>query len=402
MKVVINHPHGNQNTVKVVSLLNKLGLLDAFWTTIAFPFKMKIFKKKYYNISYKKIKLQFFREFVRKICIFFNLKKFYLNDHSLFSVNKIYYDLDLSVAKYLNINQKKINIIYSYEDCSLNSFKFANKIGIKTIYDLTSPYWLLKKKILEEEISLQPEWNLSSTEILTEEKCINKDKEISLSDKIIVASKFTAKSLELFGQNIQSKIDIIPYGVECSEKKNITKRLNNDRLKIIFAGRPILSKGIQYLIQILEQIDFPWKLEIAGSLPEQPSQISNKLNLFLKDPRCNFLGQISNEDLLNRMSQSHVFILPSLYEGFGQVILEALSCGLPIITTNNTGGFDIIEDGKDGFLTPIRDTTKSINILHKLYNNEDFRRHIAENAFMKAKDFTWTKYQNQISKIIKN
>jgi len=237
--------------------------------------------------------------------------------------------------------------------------------------------------------------------VLTEKKCKNKDEEIALSDQIIVASSFTAKSLELFEQNIKSKINIVPYGITCPTKKIINKRNKNDKLKIIFAGRPTLSKGIQYLIQTLDQLDFPWELEIAGSIPEKPHQISQKLDLLLKDPRCKFLGQIQNKNLLKKMRENHIFLLPSLFEGFGQVILEALSCGLPLITTNNTAGLDIIDDGKNGFLTPIRDTKKTINIIHNLYQNEELRLSIADKGFTRASDFSWTKYQNEISKIMK-
>ena len=402
MKVVISHPHGNQNTSKVVSSLEKNSLLDTFWTTIAFPFSLKIFKKKFYNIKFKKIKLRFFKEFLRQIFTFLRLKKFYIHDNSIYSVYSIYKDLDLGVSKYLNSYKNKINIIYSYEDCALNSFKIANKNKIKTVYDLTSPYWLFKKKILEEEINLQPEWNLSSTEILSETKCKNKDEEISLSDQIIVASNFTAKSLKFFNEDIESKIKIIPYGVDCPKKNIVNKRYENEKLKIIFVGRPTLSKGIQYLIDILNQLDFPWELEIAGALTESPSQISEKLDIFFKDPRCNFLGQISNKNLLKKMRQSHVFLFPSLFDGFGQVLLEALSCSLPIITTNNTGELDIIDDGKNGYLTPIRDTKKTIEILNNFYQDEEFRRSIAQNSFLKAGDLTWKKYQDEICQIIKD
>ena len=151
MKLLISHPHGNKNTKKVVNILGKLNLLDTFWTTIAFPFKFMIFENKFYNIRFKKIKLRFLKEFLRYICIFLKLKRFYLHDENIFSVDSIYKDLDTSVGKYLNVNKNKINVIYSYEDCALNSFKIANKNNIKTIYDLTSPYWLLKKKFLKKK-----------------------------------------------------------------------------------------------------------------------------------------------------------------------------------------------------------------------------------------------------------
>ena len=400
MKVLISHPHGNKNTKKVVSMLGKLNLLDSFWTSIAFPFEFGIFKKRFYKIEFKKIKLRFLKDFLRHVCIFLKLKRYYLHESSIFSVNSIYKDLDISVQKYIDLNKKKINLIYSYEDCALNSFKIASKNNIKTIYDLTSPYWLFREKILEEEINLQPEWSLSTTEVTSQNKCKNKDEEIALSDQIIVASSFTAKSLELFEQNIKSKINVVPYGITCPTTKIINKRNKNDKLKIIFVGRPTLSKGIQYLIQILNQLDFPWELQIAGSIPDTPHQISSKLDLFFRDPRCKFLGQIQNKSLIQKMKESHIFLFPSLFEGFGQVILEALSCGLPVITTNNTAGLDIIDNGKDGFLTPIRDIKNTIEIINNFYLNEELRMTIAENGFEKAKEFTWKRYQKKISNII--
>ncbi len=400
MKIVISQPHGNQNTSATIKLLEKIRKLDTFWTTIAFPFKLKLFSNKFYDIKFRKIKLRFFKELLRRLCIFLKLKKFYYYENSIFSINSIYRDLDDSVSKYLDIQKNKVNAIYSYEDCALNSFRVAKKHNIKTIYDLTAPYWLLKKKILEEEAQLQPEWNLSSTEILTEKKCINKDEEIFLSDQIIVASSFTARSLELLDKNLKSKINIVPYGINNQKNININKRNKNDKLKLIFVGRPVLSKGIQYLIKILEGLDFPWQLEVAGYVPEKPEEISESMHLLFKDQRCNYLGQISNTKIIDRMKQNHIFIFPSLFEGFGQVLLEALSCSLPIITTVNTGGFDIIENGKDGFLTPIRDVEKSIKILNKLYNDEEYRLSVSENAFLKANSFSWSKYQNEISKII--
>ena len=400
MKVIISTPNINSNIAKVVDVLKKLNYLDSFWTTLFFPFKLRFLQKKYYKeINYKFVKFNFFKEIMRKICVTLNIKKLYAHDENIFSADAVCKNLDKKVAKYIFKNNK-INIIYSYEDCSKESFKAAKLKNIKTIYDLTSPYWLFKKKILEEELKLQPDWNLSSTEILSEQKCKVKDEELILSDQIIVASSVTAKSLELFNSKKKLDIKIIPYGIDSPATKTINQRKVNEKFKIFFAGRPTLSKGIQYLIQSLNRIDFPWEVEIAGSNPENPNQISEQLNSFFKDERCKFLGQISNDDLLKRMKKSHIFLFPSLFEGFGQVLLESFSCGLPIITTFNTAGSDLIENGKSGFLTPIRDITKTTEILFNLYENEELRKSIAECAFSTIKKYSWENYQKELSKVI--
>lgn len=396
MKIVVMHPHGNQNTNKLVSKLCQSNLLDTFWTCLAFPFNFYVFKKRFFcGVKFSKIRINFLKEIFRQVCIIFKLKNFYIKDENKFSVNSIYKDLDLKVLNYLKKNKTKIDAVYSYEDCSLNSFKFAKKSGLTTIYDLTSPYWYVKKKILDHELVIHPEWKLSSTEILNKKKIINKNQELFLSDQVIVASTFSAKSLNFYKKK-KLNIETISYGVKNLNVKKIFQRKTNEKLKIIFVGRPILSKGIHYLIEVLSGLDFPWQLEIFGSIPEKPDQISKKLLLFLQNSNCKCYGNISNPKLLDRMRNSHVMIFPSLYEGFGQVILESLACGLPIITTENTGAPDIIVNGKNGFITPIRDIKFTRKILYQLYLDEKFRCNIAENSLVTAKKKPWSLYQNKI------
>ena len=145
MKILISTPNINLNIAKVVGTIKKLNYLESFWTTIIFPFKTNFFKKRYYEeIKFKFVKLNFFKEVMRKICVVFNLKKFYYHDESIFSPVSVSKDLDIKVANYISKNNM-IDIIYSYEDCSKESFRVAKLNNIKTIYDLTSPYWRLKK-----------------------------------------------------------------------------------------------------------------------------------------------------------------------------------------------------------------------------------------------------------------
>ena len=146
MKILISTPNVNLNIAKVIGIFKKLNYLDTFWTTILFPFKFKFLRKRYYKeIDFRYVRLNFFKEAMRKICSILKLKNLYLDDENIFSVNAVNKDLDKKVAKYL-LKNNKINIIYSYEDCSKESFNVARSKNIKTIYDLTSPYWRLKKK----------------------------------------------------------------------------------------------------------------------------------------------------------------------------------------------------------------------------------------------------------------
>jgi glycosyltransferase involved in cell wall biosynthesis len=399
MKVIISHPNWPEHVNRAAGVLEKLNLLDSFWTTIAFPYKFFFFKKRYFSeVSFSKIKIHFLKEFFRNIFKVFKVKKLYFFDDSFFSINSIYKGLDLKVSRYLKSNIKNINIVYGYQNCTLNSFRIAKDSGIKTIYDLLSPYWKLRKTIMEDEIKFQPEWRLSQMEILSTKKCLEEEEEIFLSDQIIAASSFAMKSLVHFNKK-NLNIKIISYGAPNRIVASVNRRKNNEKLKIIFAGRLILSKGIQYLISSLESIDIPWEVQIAGSVLEKPEEISKKLLIFLKDPRCKFLGQISNDKLMMAMKNSHVFILPSLYEGFGLTLLEAMACGLPVITTENTAGPDFIKNTENGFITPIRDTKITADILRRIYENEGFRLSISEMALSTSSHYSWKRYSDQLSNI---
>jgi hypothetical protein len=91
MKIVVSHPHGNINTIKVVTLFQELKFLNSFCTTFLFPIKYFFFNNKNSSeISLKKIRIYFIKELFRLIFNFFHLKKLYFYENSYFSVNSVY------------------------------------------------------------------------------------------------------------------------------------------------------------------------------------------------------------------------------------------------------------------------------------------------------------------------
>jgi glycosyltransferase involved in cell wall biosynthesis len=104
------------------------------------------------------------------------------------------------------------------------------------------------------------------------------------------------------------------------------------------------------------------------------------------------LGQTPREALLREMSEADVFVFPSLFEGFALVILEAMAAGLPVITTPNTAGPDLIEDGKDGLIVPAGDVKALQTAMDSLLNDPERARAMGRAAHEKAKEYTWEKY----------
>jgi glycosyltransferase involved in cell wall biosynthesis len=101
------------------------------------------------------------------------------------------------------------------------------------------------------------------------------------------------------------------------------------------------------------------------------------------------------------MAEHDIFIFPSLFEGFGLVILEAMSQGLPVITTPNTGGPMIIKDGKDGFIVPIRDSQAIVDRVVKLAHDRERLSAMSLAAVRRAIALSWSKYEDTLSNTIK-
>ena len=103
-------------------------------------------------------------------------------------------------------------------------------------------------------------------------------------------------------------------------------------------------------------------------------------------------GHLPRTELISLYSEADLLVHPSLLEGFGKVILEAMAMGLPVITTTATAGEYIIEDGVDGFLVPPADAGAISEKIRMLYESKELRETIGERAAEKAKQFNWERY----------
>ena len=111
-----------------------------------------------------------------------------------------------------------------------------------------------------------------------------------------------------------------------------------------------------------------------------------------------FKGYVNDEELPSLYSNALMFIYPSLYEGFGLPVLEAMKCGCPVITSNVSSLPEVI--GNAGILINPKDDNNLIEAYKKIYFNTFFRELCAERGLIQAKKFNWTKCANEILKFI--
>ena len=167
--------------------------------------------------------------------------------------------------------------------------------------------------------------------------------------------------------------DPLPFRVEAMS--------NNMSKRILSIGRYAYEKGNDLLLHAWAQVEkkySDWSLDIYG-MGEQTPYYTLMDELGIDKNRCHLYGSLKN--VKEEYLRSSFFVLPSRFEGFGLVIIEAMSCGLPVISFDcEDGPRNIISDGVNGFLISPFDTEEFANKIIQLIQDEDLRHHMANNA----------------------
>ncbi|MBU3714296.1 MAG: glycosyltransferase family 4 protein [Ferruginibacter sp.] len=386
-------------------------MLSYFFTTLAvFPDSLtdriahlpglKEIRRRGFDVRFKEhTECQPIYELFRLLSLKMNLKKLTRHEIGLFSTDRIIQRLDKKIAERLKRgNFPDIKAVYSYEDGAMNTFMTAKSIGLKNIYDLPIGYWRSAREFLQFEKQRWPEWASTITGFKDSEVKLNrKDFEIELADVIMVASSFTASTLENF-PGPEKKIHIIPYGFP-PVHEGIRDYYDGKKrkLKLLFVGGLTQRKGIADVFEAVKQFSNDVSLTIVG---QKTTHECKALDSCLK--KYNYIPTLSNQRILELMRTHDVLLFPSLFEGFGLVITEAMSQGMPVITTNRTAGPDIIDHNKNGWLINAADTRVLIAAIKYLLDNPHAVEENGQNALHTAKQRPWNVYGQMLAEELKS
>jgi len=281
---------------------------------------------------------------------------------------------------------------------SLKAAKQADKIAV---CELATAHVVQAKKILAEEARLQPDWADSIDNLYFPPEYEKRlEEEPFLADHVIAASKFTEWTLKETGID-PAKISVLPLGFEADKipfqlsANGFSKR----PLRLLFAGTVTQRKGISYLLDAMETLpeSVEVELHIIGGIQGSGNAFSKRKHLYCHYPA------VSQQEMFQKYQEFDALILPTVFEGFGLVIVEALAAGIPVITTPHSMGPDVISEGKNGWIIPIRDSVAIANAMVQLRDKSD-----DEFAQMKlfsrssALEFTWERYSQNLAEVTKS
>ena len=405
-KVIVSHPTGNANVTAVVTALNEAQLLEVFYTCILWrpdhplakllpgSIRRTFERRARLHLPANAVRLRPFRELMRNAAIRAGKKHWTVREDHPFSIDSVYRSVDRAVAGDLP-KFPGLSGVYAYEDGALHQFERARELGIRCLYDLPIGYWRVNRAISIEESELQPAWRGTLNALKdSDAKLARKDREIALADTIFVASSFTRKTLEAYPgfhdpiQGEKRKVVVLPYGTPApvANERALTDR--DAALRLIYVGSLAQRKGIAYLAEAVRLLGRAVTLTLIGRKVGQ----SDALDCFCTEHR--WIESLPHAQILEEISRHDVLIFPSLFEGFGLVIGEALSRGVPVITTPHTGGPDIMRDGQDGFIVPIRDAEAIVERVLTLHGDRELLRMMSASALERAGQFSWQRYRD--------
>jgi glycosyltransferase involved in cell wall biosynthesis len=268
------------------------------------------------------------------------------HETGILSVDAVYRDFDRWVAARL-ARTKGVSVAYAYEDSAEGTLAEAGRLGWTRAYDLPIAYWETSRRLLGEEAERLPAWErtLGGTRD-SPEKLARKTRELELADVVVCPSRFVADSLPEWARR-SKRVVVAPFGSPGGVARGETPARSS--LRVLFAGSMSQRKGLGDLfaaMRLLGRGDV--ELVVMGS-PVAPMEFYRREfpGLTHEPPR-------PHAEVLKLMETCDVFCLPSIVEGRALVIQEAMSRGLPAIITPNTGAADVVEDGRNGFVVPIR------------------------------------------------
>ena len=268
---------------------------------------------------------------------------------------------------------------------------------IPFILDQSIAPFAAKQRMLQHLTFKQPDW-ADTLHPKSEREHRNEGREIALATKIVAASAFTKDGLIESGVD-PFRVEVIPFGVD-PDRFNSTQDRTHTRarnaLRFIFVGSVTARKGVPLLLEAWKNVrSAECELLLVGSISDEVRK------LVPKSEDIKLTGPVPHAEVAALMAGSDVFVFPSLCEGFGLVLLEALASGLPVIATRATAAPDLIEGRGCGKIIEPNDAAGLAVAMRGYTEDRNRLRSEALQSVAIAREYSWDRYGQHWDRLLR-
>lgn len=289
-------------------------------------------------------------------------------------------------------NHQDADVLLSLAGVSLNSgAKMTQKHKIY-ICERSSAHISYQNELMMDEYNDQ---NAKKKYVVNKWFIEKEMQEYENADIILAPSNFVKNT---FDDINKKKIKVLGFGADTDQFYPIDKIQKSKKyFDILFIGQKSLRKGLHYLIDAFQKFTHPNKrLHIVGSDTEDINFFKNKI----KNEKIIIYGHVPQFKLNSIINKCHVFVLPSIEDGFGIVVLQAAAAGCPSIVSQNTGAADFVSKNSCGFVVPIRDPNAIADNLQTFSDDRNLLNEFSSNALKASNNYTWSDYVDKLNDLI--
>lgn len=406
MKVVVAHP-GQQHSFKVASALKKNGDLLQFLTAVydkpnnlsmKLAHKLvkgsdaaKILKRKTESLTDSDVTVYY--TFLSLAVIVLSRSKA-TKQLSLWLDRRIADLFGKRVAKYAIKYGADAVICFSMNENTCFDYLRKHAPGIIRIVDCANSPITYMKEIYEQDMALfkHNELRLEVPKFWNESVLTKQLKGISYTQFFLAPSNFVKQGL-VFSHAKSESINILHYGANFTPGN--PQKVTPSEVRFIYVGQVTHRKGMHHLLKVFSRV------------PEADLTVVGWYNVdsdiyirYCNTGNIHFVGKVPHEQVENYLKSSNVFVFDSLTEGFSLACLEAMSCGLPIICSSNSGANDIVVDNVNGFTVNCFEEQAFENAVQYFLQNPQRIPEMSEHAIESAKKCQWENYAQQLNDIL--
>ncbi|MBN2713020.1 MAG: glycosyltransferase family 4 protein [Planctomycetes bacterium] len=279
-----------------------------------------------------------------------------------------------------------VDSIYCWHSMALETMRMARHRGIGTVLENPCAHRKVWDQTVQEELDL-----LGLSGRATSPSVLERDiAEYDQADRIVVPSLIAKQSFIDCGVE-EERLVHLPYGVDTARFFPPEKR-DDDVFRVLFVGEVGVRKGPLYLLKAWDKLNLHnAELRLIGPVRDEFRMVAGKL---LHRPDIKAEGFDPKSERWYR--RSDILVLPSIEEGFGMVVTEAMASGMPVVVSENVGASDVVADGKNGYVFPVRDVDAIAEKIETLYRDHELRREMGRQALNTARANRWDTYSSGV------